>query len=128
MEHALSAMTMPLCHVSDIAEGEAKGFLPSPSARRKIIVLKRNGRLHGWLDSCPHFAGGTPMAWKSNAYLNGDGTHLACHSHGALFEMETGECVLGPCLGQSLTRVNLQVTDAGDVVITEHPGGEENEF
>jgi nitrite reductase/ring-hydroxylating ferredoxin subunit len=112
-------ITMRLCHVTDIAEGEAKGFLPSPSAKRKVIVLQRNGVLHGWLDSCPHYAGGTPMAWRSNAYMSGDGQHIACHSHGALFDMETGECILGPCLGQSLSRVDLHVTDTGDVFVTE---------
>jgi nitrite reductase/ring-hydroxylating ferredoxin subunit len=106
-----------LCHADDIAEGQARGFAPSPDRRRKVIVLRRNGRLFGWLDACPHYPGGTPMAWKSDAYLNGEGTHLACHSHGALFDMETGDCVLGPCLGQRLTQVELTVTDRGDVFV-----------
>jgi nitrite reductase/ring-hydroxylating ferredoxin subunit len=91
-------------------------------------VLRRNGQLHGWLDACPHYSSGTPMAWKSNAYINGDGTHLACHSHGALFNMETGECVLGPCLGQALTRVELTIADTGEVFMAQCPGGENNEF
>jgi len=30
--------------------------------------------------------------------------------------METGICTLGPCLGQGLTRVELRITAAGDVV------------
>jgi nitrite reductase/ring-hydroxylating ferredoxin subunit len=71
--------------------------------------------LHGYLDTCPHYAGGTPMAWRSDAYLNGAGTHLACHSHGALFEIDTGVCVLGPCLGQRLRAVQLNVTQQGRI-------------
>jgi nitrite reductase/ring-hydroxylating ferredoxin subunit len=55
------------------------------------------------------------MAWRTNAYLDGDGVHLACHSHGALFDIETGECVLGPCLGQSLTQVSLAVSKEGGI-------------
>jgi nitrite reductase/ring-hydroxylating ferredoxin subunit len=106
-----------ICHVDDVPEGKARGFLPEPGARRKVIVVRKDSRLHGWLDSCPHYEGGTPMAWRSDAYLNGEGTHLACHSHGALFDIETGRCVLGPCLGQRLTRVELTVTDEGDVRI-----------
>lgn len=104
-----------LCRETDIAEGEAKGFRPTPDSRRKVIVLRSAGQLHGWLDACPHYPGGTPMAWKTDAYLNGEGTYLACHSHGALFDRETGACVLGPCLGQSLTRVELQVS-GGDIL------------
>lgn len=117
MNDALVMDTSPrrLCQAADIAEGEAKGFRPTPDSRRKVIVLRANGRLHGWLDACPHYPGGTPMAWKTDAYLNGEGTHLACHSHGALFDRETGTCVLGPCLGQALTRIELTVSAAGDV-------------
>jgi nitrite reductase/ring-hydroxylating ferredoxin subunit len=104
-----------LCRETDIAEGEAKGFRSAPDRRRKIIVLRTGGRLYGWLDACPHYPGGTPMAWKTDAYLSGDGRYLACHSHGALFDRETGTCILGPCLGQALTRVDLQVS-GGDVL------------
>jgi nitrite reductase/ring-hydroxylating ferredoxin subunit len=124
MEEDLLQKAHRLCRLNDIAEGQAKGFLPSPSALSKVIVLKREGQLHGWLDSCPHYEGGTPMAWKADAYMSGDGNFLSCHSHGALFDMETGECVLGPCLGQGLTRIELKVTDAGDVYAVEGLGGE----
>jgi nitrite reductase/ring-hydroxylating ferredoxin subunit len=109
--------TRLLCKQEDVPEGEARGFPVEQGARRKVILVRRGGRLHGWLDSCPHYEGGTPMAWRSDGYLNGEGTHLACHAHGALFEIETGRCVLGPCLGQRLTPVELTVTDQGEVLI-----------
>ncbi len=103
-----------LCHIGDVADGIARGFAVS-GLRPKVIVVRKNGHLHAYLDACPHYTGGTPMAWKSDAYLNGAGTHLACHSHGALFELATGECVLGPCLGQSLTKIDVTITATGEV-------------
>jgi nitrite reductase/ring-hydroxylating ferredoxin subunit len=103
-----------ICHISDVADGQPRGFAHF-GHREKVIVLRKNGQLHAYRDACPHYEGGTPMAWKSDAYLNGDGTYLACHSHGALFEMETGVCVAGPCLGQKLTRVEITVMAQGDV-------------
>ena len=112
---------MRLCHVDDVAEGQARGFEVSPGWRRKVIVVRRGGRLFGWLDACPHYPGGTPMAWKSDAYFNGEGTHLSCHSHGALFDIETGHCVLGPCLGQALTNVELMIGADGGVFVPDHP-------
>ncbi|WAC59033.1 Rieske (2Fe-2S) protein [Brevundimonas sp. SL130] len=103
-----SAQGFVLGPAASVEDGQARGF-PGPDGR-KIIVVRRNGRLFGWIDSCPHFEGGTPMAWKTDAYLDGTGQYLACHSHGALFDIETGACVLGACLGKSLTPARLYVS------------------
>ncbi|MCM2292678.1 Rieske 2Fe-2S domain-containing protein [Allorhizobium sp. BGMRC 0089] len=110
---------LPLCHAGEIGEGVAKGFGPLPGFKRKIILIRHKGRLHAWLDACPHYSTGTPMAWKTDAYLNGEKTHLTCHSHHALFEMDTGECVLGPCLGQRLTAIDITVNDDGQVFVVQ---------
>ncbi|MBD8893301.1 Rieske (2Fe-2S) protein [Roseibium litorale] len=106
-----------ICRALDIGEGEARGFGPFDDSKRKVIVVRHNGALHAWLDACPHYSTGTPMAWKTDAYLNGDRTHLTCHSHNALFQMDTGKCVLGPCLGQNLKRIEIAVDEEGDVYI-----------
>lgn len=102
-----------LCRTDEIAEGTARGFPLASREPRKVIVVRSAGYFNGWLDACPHYASGTPMAWRSDAYLNGDGTHIACHAHGALFDIASGRCVAGPCLGKSLTPVPLAVTDEG---------------
>lgn len=103
-----------LCRIEDLADGAARGVSVDGLAC-KVIVVRRGERVHAYLDSCPHYRPGTPMAWRTDAYLNGDGTRLACHSHGAQFDIETGECVIGPCLGRSLTRVPLRITGEGGV-------------
>ena len=105
---------MELVRFDDLAEGEARGFVVA-GLRRKVVVVRKHGHVYGYLDSCPHYAGGTPMAWKTNAYLDDEGGHIACHSHGALFDIETGACVLGPCLGQSLKVVPLTVLGNGSI-------------
>lgn len=107
--------TVRLCHETDVAEGEARGFLPDPQALRAVIVVRREGRFHAYLDSCPHYSSGTPMAWRKDAYLSGDRKHIACHAHGALFEIDSGICVEGPCLGRSLTPVLLTRTEDGSL-------------
>ncbi|BCH21502.1 Rieske (2Fe-2S) protein [Mesorhizobium sp. L-8-3] len=115
---------MKLCQMDGVPEGEARGFVVAGFAR-KVVVVRRGGRIFAYLDSCPHYEGGTPMAWKTDRYLNGEGTHLACHSHGALFEIETGECVLGPCLGQRLKKVPVRITPLGDIEVVREPAREE---
>lgn len=112
-----------LCHRKDVPNGAAYGFMPGQSARRKIIVVNRDGRLDAYVNSCPHYRGGTPMAWRENAYLSGDGLHLACHAHGALFDIDTGDCVSGPCLGRKLTRVPLIEDADGNLHVPAHFAG-----
>lgn len=105
---------MELCRLDDLQDGEARGFAV-PETDRRVILVRREDAVFAYLDACPHYAGGTPMAWKRNAYLNGAGTHLSCHAHGALFDIETGECVLGPCLGQGLTKVPVHIDEFGGI-------------
>lgn len=108
-----------LCDATAVGEGEAKGFPAQEDAPCLVIVARRDGCLHGWLDNCPHYAGGSPMAWRKDAYLDGSGEFLACHAHGALFDMASGECLMGPCAGEYLTPVPLR-TD-GDGVYLDQP-------
>lgn len=47
------------------------------------------------------------MAWRKDAYLSGDRRHVVCSAHGAHFDIASGLCTLGPCVGESLTPVAL---------------------
>jgi nitrite reductase/ring-hydroxylating ferredoxin subunit len=113
-----------LCSIAEVHDGQARGFVVR-GLGRKVVVVRKGGRVFGYLDSCPHYEGGTPMAWRTDRYLNGEGTHLTCHSHGALFDIETGECVLGPCLGQSLTMVPVRVSASGEIELQLESAAEE---
>ncbi len=57
------------------------------------------------------------MAWRKDAYLNGDGTRIVCHAHGAQFDIGSGVCVLGPCVGHALEPVKIEVAEDGTVVL-----------
>ncbi len=103
-----------LCHLDELPDGQARGFDPLSAGQDSVLVVRRGDRLHGYRDLCPHY-GDTPMAWRRHAYLNADGTYIVCAAHGALFEIDGGACVRGPCLGQALTPVKLAVNAAGEV-------------
>lgn len=108
---------------ADLAEGTAKGVSPWPDATKKIILLRRGGRVFAWLDACPHYRGGAPMAWKRDAYLDAAGDHIVCFSHGALFDPESGDCVAGPCLGKRLRRIAVEEGADGEIRLTQGLGG-----
>ena len=106
-------MAVRLCRLNDLAEGAARGFDPQCTGQDTLLVVRQGGRLFAYADACPHH--GTPMAWRKDAYLNAAGDRIVCSAHGALFEITSGRCALGPCLGEALTPVPLIVHDNGEV-------------
>jgi nitrite reductase/ring-hydroxylating ferredoxin subunit len=110
---------MRLCHLDDLPDGDSRGFDPGASGRDTIFVVRQGRALHAWRNACPHH--GTPMAWRRHAYLNAARDRIVCGAHGAQFEIPTGRCTLGPCLGQTLTSVALTVGEDGEIHLTDSP-------
>lgn len=104
---------MRLCHIDEVPDGGTRGFDPARSGQDTLLVVRRGERVFGWRDACPHH--GTPMAWRKDAYLNAARDRIVCHAHGAQFDIESGLCLLGPCLGQRLTPVPLHIKAGGEL-------------
>ena len=54
-------------------------------------------------------------------FLDLDGSLIQCSSHGALFQVESGECITGPCAGDHLMQVELRVEDGSYYVAANQP-------
>jgi nitrite reductase/ring-hydroxylating ferredoxin subunit len=99
-----------LCRLHDIDDGRARNFvLQMRAGRFHGFVVRREERVFGYLDRCPH--AGMPLAQKLDDYLIPDGSLIACSWHGALFNPDTGLCVGGPCVGQKLSGWPVHVED-----------------
>lgn len=100
-----------VCPAGDIAEAQARGFSVTwPDGQSlDLIVVRRDGRYHGYRNSCPHT--GVPLEWTPDQFLDASGTYLQCFTHGALFQIEDGLCVAGPCAGRYLSEVPLEIAD-----------------
>ncbi len=108
-------MSITLCRADEIAEGQAKSVIVGEGAsRRDIVIVRRSGNLFAYVNSCPHQL--MPLETFPDKFLNEDGSLFVCSTHGARFRVEDGFCVSGPCEGQSLRKITLDVV-AGDVVI-----------
>jgi nitrite reductase/ring-hydroxylating ferredoxin subunit len=116
-QHLESAGVRFLCRHADVTEGESRGFDPLDEGRDTIFAVRKSGRLYAYRDACPHY-GDTPMAWMKDRYVNADCTRIVCFAHGAEFDVTTGECQVGPCLGQRLEAVEITVTDEGNVFLS----------
>lgn len=74
------------------------------------LILHRSGeRVRAWLNICPH--AGRRLDWAPGRFLLSKAGQLVCAAHGATFELDAGECVAGPCRGQSLRAVPVAVVD-----------------
>ena len=112
-----NAPLLPLCRAEDlaaIAEGRARGFDPRNVGQDTLFIVRHDGHLRAWRNACPH-VDGAPMAWRKDAYTNAAGTHIVCSAHGALFEPATGRCVQGPCIGQGLKAIEIDIRSDGSV-------------
>jgi nitrite reductase/ring-hydroxylating ferredoxin subunit len=108
------SLTDVVCRVSDLKDGQSYGFDPFKKGRDTVFVVRKGDKIHAYLDICPHY-NRTPLPWKKNAYLTADAQQITCSAHGAIFDIETGVCALGPCLGQSLTSVGVVISHEGEI-------------
>ena len=117
---SVAALPIRLVRFDELDDPGSRGFDPARQGRDSLLLVRRGGEVFAYLDACPHY-GDTPMAWRKDAYLNSDGTRIVCHAHGAQFDIATGECLVGPCMGQRLTRLDTTVTEDGDVSVFMRP-------
>lgn len=97
-----------LCTLETVADGAARNFvLQIGEARFHGFVVRQGEQVRGYVDRCPH--AGLPLAQKLDDYLTPAGDLIACSWHGALFDIDSGACVGGPCVGAALTPWPVQV-------------------
>ncbi len=101
-----------LCSLDDIAEGQSKGFaVDGEEGQQTVFRVRRHERVFAYKNICPHT--GVSLNWQADEFMDFDGLYIQCATHGARFEVETGLCVWGPCVNQSLLPVKIQVRDNG---------------
>jgi nitrite reductase/ring-hydroxylating ferredoxin subunit len=74
-----------------------------------IVIVNSDGNARAYINCCPHQF--IPLETFPNHFLTADKRHLVCSGHGALFELHTGICAGGPCVGQALERLKIAEKD-----------------
>ena len=103
MDKTLLERELLLCDLSDLEERESMEMLVEG---RQLFALRVDNQIPAYWNICPHM--GIPLNWIPNRFLDFDKALIQCSSHGALFNIETGDCIAGPCNGDSLTAVKLR--------------------
>lgn len=89
-----------LCDGHAIAEGKSRGF---EIGELTVLAVRREGQVFVYKNRCPHR--GVALEWQPDQFLDSSASLIQCATHGALFLIEDGQCVAGPCEGESLTAI-----------------------
>lgn len=80
----------------------------------EVILINNGNTVKAWHNICPHQ--GRPLNYAPNKFLVTPEGLLMCAAHGATFDMQSGECVNGPCKGASLKPISVEVNDDGVLI------------
>ena len=106
----MKASPQKLCELSQIADGDSANFVVDRNGKKEsFIVVRKKNTAYVYVNSCPHI--GTPLDFSPGRFLNQDKTFIICSTHGALFRIDDGFCVSGPCAEQALTTVPFNIVE-----------------
>ena len=108
-----------LCRLEEIPDGGARGFGPPPGGFTGLFAVRRDADVAVYINSCPHI--GTPLDWAPHRFLSTDGSRIICSTHGAEFEVMTGLCTRGPCFGDRLDAVMIEINE-GTILVPADAG------
>jgi nitrite reductase/ring-hydroxylating ferredoxin subunit len=94
----------------ELADPGARGFVRGGGDwPLRGFVVRRGDDVRAYVNHCPH--AGFPLNWQPDQFLAPGGALILCVMHGALFEIDSGYCVSGPCAGQRLRPIDVRVED-----------------
>jgi nitrite reductase/ring-hydroxylating ferredoxin subunit len=101
-------VTHILCKTSDIKDPGSKGFDIKINRKiHSIFAVHKDGEFFVYYNKCPHT--GASLEWQENQFLDLDKALIQCATHDALFIINSGECIAGPCLGDKLQAIPLSI-------------------
>lgn len=99
-----------ICQLAELADPGARGFtMGGGEWPLRGFVVRRGATVRAYVNHCPH--AGFPLNWQPDRFLAPGGALILCVMHGALFEIDNGHCVSGPCAGLALQSLPVHVRD-----------------
>lgn len=112
----MTVASIDLCALTEIGLPGSRGFsINVQQGCVEVFVVRSGNAVVAYRNSCPHTRG--PLDWVPDQFLSIDSDRIQCATHDALFRIEDGVCIKGPCAGQSLMPVAVEII-AGRVMVT----------
>jgi nitrite reductase/ring-hydroxylating ferredoxin subunit len=99
-----------LAPIDEVKEGQWYEFnLQIEDRVFSLMLQKKNNEYIAFKNFCPHQ--GRRMNYSLGQFLTTNEGNIVCPAHGAEFKPDSGLCVNGPCLGESLESVHIQLNE-----------------
>ena len=99
-----SATFIDLCQLDELPDGDGRGFELEQQA---LVAVRRGDAVYVYLNRCPHR--GIRLEWQPDQFLDYERQFIQCAMHGALFSIDSGVCIAGPCPGDKLDAVPCRI-------------------
>ena len=107
----LSVPIIPLFELQDEQIGTVQA--------RGALLARRGGRLYAYANVCRHIP--LTLDLGDGDVASADGRYFLCHHHGARYRIEDGGCQSGPCDGESLVPLGVEVVDGELYLLVPEP-------
>ncbi len=98
-------MTQLLCKVNEVSTKGKEIRIDAKEHPFFVMLFRVGDEILAYHNTCPHQ--GLSLNWAPDRFLVGDEAVLVCAHHGAAFDLASGKCLQGPCIGSSLRPVNI---------------------
>jgi nitrite reductase/ring-hydroxylating ferredoxin subunit len=102
-------MSQRICQASEVTEKGREYRVNGEDGPFYLMVFRRGYNLMAYHNACPHQ--GRSLNFAPDRFLIGDDGLLVCAHHGAAFDLDSGDCLAGPCKGSSLRAIAIRVRD-----------------
>ena len=105
----------PVCAERAVPDGGAREFeVGGGDWPFRGFLVRQAGVLRAFANICPHQR--YPLNMVAHAFCAPGEALVRCAHHGAVFDPDTGLCLVGPCAGRSLLRLEMRLAD-GQVLV-----------
>jgi nitrite reductase/ring-hydroxylating ferredoxin subunit len=99
-----------ICAIETLSDGSSLKFRVLEGDRpMEAFLIRFDGEYYAYKNRCAHMA--LTLDLDDNDFFTIDFRGLICKTHGAVYYPDDGLCISGPCLGESLEAIPIEVRD-----------------
>ena len=96
-----------LARVQDVPDGGAIALHFADDS--SILIARLGDNLFAYINRCAHAA--YPLDREDGRVVVQERRYIVCPHHGASYALDTGACAGGPCNGEGLAQIPIEVRD-----------------
>ena len=102
--------SFPIVRTDELSEGQTISFHFVRAGKKvSAFVARFQGQYLAYENVCRHLP--VSLDYGDDRFFTRDGRHFLCQTHGAIYEPISGLCVRGPCEGDSLEKLSIELRD-----------------